>query len=85
MPSQIVGTPHETVTPSDSISGSRSSGCRCGPGKTIFVPSIAAAYGMPQAFAWNIGTTGRITSWLAMPTPSGMHCTSVCSTCERCE
>jgi hypothetical protein len=41
-PSQIVGTPSDSVGGSSCIRSSRSSGCRCGPGKTIFVPVITA-------------------------------------------
>ncbi len=44
-------------------------------------------YGYPHALAWNIGTTGRITSLSAMPSPSGFPAATpnVCSTVERCE
>jgi DNA-binding transcriptional regulator YhcF (GntR family) len=41
-PSQIVGTPSDRVGGSSCIRSSRSSGCRCGPGKTILVPVITA-------------------------------------------
>ena len=62
MPIQIVGTPAATVTFSDSISPIRVAGDRSGPGITNDAPARNAAYGRPQAFAWNIGTTGRTRS-----------------------
>ena len=45
-------------------------GSRCGPGITIFAPTIVAPNGMPQALAWNIGTTGIIVSRFAEPMQS---------------
>ena len=39
---QMVGTPSDSVGGSSCIRSSRSSACRCGPGKTIFAPIITA-------------------------------------------
>jgi hypothetical protein len=60
-------------------------GSRCGPGITILAPTIVAVNGMPQAFAWNMGTTGIITSPSQMPMQSVCERPSVCSTIARCE
>ena len=67
IPIQIVGTPAVTVTfcsarPSSSVAGSM-----CGPGKTCLTPDIVLENGKHQAFAWNIGTTGRLTSSALVP------------------
>ena len=34
-------------------------------------PTIGAAYGVPQALTWNIGTTGSTRSMLRSPSTSG--------------
>ena len=57
-----VGTPAVTVTSSSASSSSTLSASRRGPGSTSPVPAKAAMYGSPQAFTWNMGTTGRIVS-----------------------
>ena len=44
-----------------------------------------AAYGMPQALAWNIGTTGMTESVSRMPIASVVQTISECRTVERCE
>ena len=67
MPIQIVGTPAVIVTfcsarPSSSVTGSM-----CGPGKTCLAPDIVLENGKHHAFAWNIGTTGRLTSSALAP------------------
>ncbi len=67
MPIQIVGTPAVIVTFSCTNASSRLGGSRCGPGKTCVAPTSVHVNGKPQAFAWNIGTTGRITSVSATP------------------
>ena len=41
---------------------SRLSPSRKGPGKTCFAPTSVHVNGKPQAFAWNIGTTGSTVS-----------------------
>jgi hypothetical protein len=61
-PSHTVGTPALIVTPSVSNSSKRLLPSRCGPGKTIFAPTMVHEYGRLQALTWNIGTTGSTTS-----------------------
>ena len=58
------GTPAEKVTPSASNSSYRDLPSRAGPGNTILAPDRGTEYGRPQAFTWNIGTTGSTTSLL---------------------
>ena len=41
-----------------------------GPGYTWRAPTSVAVYGMPQALAWNIGTTGIALSVWRMPIES---------------
>ena len=53
---QIVGTPEVTVVRSAAMNAVRCSGCRNGPGICSVAPDRNAAYGMPHALAWNIGT-----------------------------
>ena len=55
------------------------------PGITSFAPIMGALCARPQAFAWNMGTTGKITSRDEMPIESGMQAIIACSTLERCE
>ena len=62
IPIQIVGTPALAVTPSSTKASRRLSGSRCGPGKTCLAPTSVQLNGKHQAFAWNIGTTGRTVS-----------------------
>ena len=85
MPCQIVGTPAERVTRSEAIRSASSAGVMRGPGKTSRAPASAAAYGMPHALAWNIGTTGITASAARRPIASGLSTPSECSTVERCE
>jgi len=56
-----------------------------GPGNTSREPASAAAYGMPQAFAWNMGTMGIAASEARRPIASGLSTPRECSTVERCE
>ncbi len=56
------GTPAQKPTRSASSISVRPSGSRRGPGYTIFVPVAAAAYGIPHADAWNMGTMGSTTA-----------------------
>ncbi len=53
-----VGTPAANVTFSLSINSKIDLPSIAGPGNTILQPVIAAEYGRPHAFTWNIGTTG---------------------------
>jgi hypothetical protein len=66
-PIQMVGTPPVSVTRSVWNRSTRLAGSRCGPGITSLAPTITQEKGMPQALAWNIGTTGRTTSCSRMP------------------
>ena len=84
-PFQIVGTPALQVTPSAPIRSASPCGVRSGPGRTCLAPSIVAMYGMPQAIAWNIGTTGITESASRMPIESGSAAPRVWRTIERCE
>ncbi len=66
---QIVGTAPATVgrwvsmrSTSDLASMKRS-------GSTMSAPAISAAYGRPQALAWNIGTIGNALSEKLSPMP----------------
>ena len=59
---QMVGTPPASVTPSSTISLVTAGGERSDPGNTRSDPAATAAWHIPQALAWNMGTTGRITS-----------------------
>ena len=71
-PSQTVGTPAEIVTRSAFISSRSEAPSRCRPGITSVAPAIGAAYGVPQALTWNIGTTGSMRSVARIPSTSGM-------------
>ncbi len=85
MPSQMVGTPPVTVTRSRTIRSSRLGGSRCGPGNTCLAPIITQVNGMPQALAWNIGTTAITVSCSLRPSVSVMPLASECSVIARCE
>jgi hypothetical protein len=85
MPIQIVGTPAATVTLSPSIRSAIARGERSAPGITKSAPAITPACPRPHAFAWNIGTTGRITSCSSMPSVPASIALSECRTVERCE
>src|SRR5690606_12262311 len=63
-PSQTVGTPAEKVTPSASNNSYSDLPSSAGPGNTSLAPDSGTEYGKPQAFTWNIGTTGSTTSAL---------------------
>ena len=83
MPIQIVGTPALSVTFSCSNASSRLSGSRCGPGNTCFAPTRQQVNGKHHAFAWNIGTTGRIVS--PSFTPMRYAAVRAWSAIARCE
>jgi hypothetical protein len=61
-PCHTVGTPADTVTPSASNSACSDAPSSRGPGNTSLAPTMHAMYGMPQAFTWNMGTTGSTVS-----------------------
>ena len=52
---------------------------------TSEAPAAGAACAMPQALAWNIGTTGIATSWMPRPNAFGAITPIVCRNVERCE
>ena len=84
-PCQMVGTPAVKVTPSSMISFARFSGCIIAPGMTSEAPAAGAACAIPQALAWNIGTTGIATSRMPSPNALGIRTPMVCRNVERCE
>ena len=55
------------------------------PGMTSAAPFIGAVKASPQQLAWNIGTTGMMTSRDDTPMASPMLAIIECSTFERCE
>ena len=61
-PCQIVGTPAEMVTDSDTMRSRSLSGVMKRCGMTCFAPSMVAVYGRPQPIAWNIGTMPQVES-----------------------
>ena len=67
-PIHTVGTPARTVTRSVSMSSASDAGSALNcPANTCRAPAIVAAYGMPHALAWNMGTTGSTASWSVIP------------------
>ena len=84
-PIQIVGTPAVTVTWWSRRMPAMALGVMFGPGMTSDEPANTAAYGVPQALAWNIGTIGSRTSRSTSPATSAMSTAIECSTVERCE
>ena len=79
----MVGTPADSVTFSDSNNSMRLAPSSCAPGNTSFAPTSGALYGRPQAFTWNIGTTGRTTSRAESPRASGRHAPNAWSSVDR--
>ena len=73
-PCQIVGTPAAIVTllGGDQV-GDRAAASCADRGRPERAPAMRAAYGMPQALAWNIGTTGITVSRSRMPIASAWH------------
>ena len=47
-------------------------------GSTRSAPAISAAYGSPQALAWNIGTIGNTLSLNPSPIPLPLHTAIEC-------
>ena len=84
-PIQMVGTPAASVTFWLSISPATAGPVRSGPGNTMLEPAMAAAWHSPQALAWNMGTTGRITSASDTPSVSVSIAPIECRTVERWE
>ena len=85
IPCQIVGTAPANVTRSSATICASAAGSIRGPGSTSLLPASAAAYGRPQAFAWNIGTIGSTVSRSRRPSESAWLASSEWSTVERCE
>lgn len=83
MASHTVGTPDEIVTPSRFISPHSAAGSFAAE-KTILEPVSAAANGVPQAAAWNSGTTGSSTEADDMPSTAGATTIIAWSIVERC-
>ena len=77
-PIQMVGTPAATVTRSSSMRAAMAGGERSGPGRTSVEPAATPAWARPQALAWNMGTTGRITSDSRAPRLSAWRAPIVC-------
>src|SRR4051794_274028 len=82
---QIVGTAALIVTFSASIALASGSACMNLLGITRLQPVRPAAYGMPQALAWNIGTIGSIRSDDDSAIVSAVHAPNECSTFDLCE
>ncbi len=85
IPIQIVGTPAVIVTFSCWNASSRLSPSRNGPGKTCFAPTNVQVNGKPQAFAWNMGTTGSTTSCSVTESTPAIADASECTAIARCE
>ena len=75
---QIVGTPAATVTFSSTTRSAIAGPDRSGPGSTSVAPLATPAWARPHALAWNIGTTGRITSDSRAPSESAIIAPIVC-------
>src|SRR6266513_2936025 len=82
---QIVGTAPENVTRSSATIRVSGSACKHAPGITRDAPHMNAAYGMPHALAWNIGTIIRMRSRSEKPSAFGVITASECRNAERCE
>ena len=79
----MVGTPAVKVTFSFTIRSASALGCIIEPGMTMAAPEAGPAWAMPQALAWNIGTTGMALSRMPRPNALGATTAIVCSTVER--
>ena len=75
----MVGTPAVKVTPSSTISFGQRLGLHHRAGHDQRGAGGRAACAMPQALAWNIGTTGIATSWMPRPNALGAITPMVCS------
>src|SRR6266403_5445440 len=85
MSDQIVGTAPENVTCSSFTMRMSGSACRNLPGITSDAPLMNAAYGMPQALAWNIGMITSARSRSERFSAAGVHTASECRYEDRCE
>ena len=84
-PCHTVGTAAEKVTPSVSSSSYSEAPSILAPGITSLQPEAGPTKAIPQALAWNMGTTGRITSEVLPPTTEDCSAMKVCRKLERCE
>ncbi len=75
---QMVGTPAEIVTSSDSKRSRRLAASRKRWGITCLAPSIMAAKGRPQPMAWNMGTMPQALSRPESPMASVIASVMVC-------
>ena len=75
---QIVGTAPATVGRCVSISRTIDLASMNLSGSTMSAPAISAAYGRPQALAWNIGTIGNALSEKLNPMPLPLHTAIEC-------
>src|SRR3954468_23318897 len=80
-----VGTAPAKVGFSVAMSFANGSACRYRSGMIIDAPTMSAAYGNPQAFAWNIGTTGSTRSCPDNAIASPIHTAIERRYIERCE
>ena len=75
---QMVGTAPATVGRCVSIMSISDRASRWQSGKTKSAPAINAAYGIPHALAWNIGTIGSTLSLdpspMALPVQAAIVC-----------
>src|SRR6185437_10153813 len=84
MSAQIVGTAPENVTRSSFTMRVSGSACRNLPGMINDAPHMNAAYGIPHALAWNIGTMSRTRSRSDRLSAVGVVAASECRYIERC-
>ena len=75
---QMVGTAPATVGRWVSIMWTRVLASMCRSGSRMSAPAISAAYGRPQALAWNIGTIGKALSEKLKPMPLPLHTAVEC-------
>ena len=80
---QTVGTAPDMVGRLAWMKRTIGSACSQRSGMHSDAPFMRAAYARPQALAWNIGTIGRIRSWLSMPLTLPVLTASECSQAER--
>ena len=79
-----VGTAPTNVTFSAWTISQMSFGWMFGPAKICVAPVITPAKGTHQQFAWNIGTTWRITSVSEIAIVSAIACAMQCRKIPRC-
>src|SRR6478609_1819597 len=85
MSAQIVGTAPENVTRSSFTMRVIGSAWRNLPGMTSDAPQRNAAYGIPHALAWNIGTIISMRSRSERFSEFGVVAANECRNSERCE